>query len=252
MLQFDFTDRVALVTGGTSGIGRAVARAFVSAGGQVVVAARRSQPGRATAEELGSRASFVEVDVRDEASVERMVEHTVERHGRLDLACNAAGIGGDMKPLESASLEAFDDVVATNARGVYLSMRAQALAMLRAGTGGAIVNIASIYGEVGRAAHHAYVAAKHAVLGLTRSFALELAPRGIRVNAIAAGATRTASMAHAELLAPELVRALIAEHPVGRMASEAELAAAVLYLASPEAGFVVGAALPVDGGFLAG
>jgi NAD(P)-dependent dehydrogenase (short-subunit alcohol dehydrogenase family) len=251
MISFDFTERVALVTGGSSGIGRAVAGAFVAAGGRVVVAARRAEQGRDTVKELGARASFIQADVRDEASVERMVGETVARFGRLDLAVNAAGIGGDMAPLETASLAAFDDVLATNARGVYLAMRFEALAMLRAETRGAIVNIASIYGETGRAAHHAYVAAKHAVVGLTKSFALELAPRGIRVNAIAAGATRTAAMQHAEQVAPELVRALVAEHPIGRMASEAEIAAAVLYLASSQAASVVGASLPVDGGFLA-
>jgi A-factor type gamma-butyrolactone 1'-reductase (1S-forming) len=140
--------------------------------------------------------------------------------------------------------------MAVNARGTWLSMRHEIPAML-AGGGGAIVNVASIYAAAGRPAHHAYVASKHAVLGLTRSVALEYAAQNVRVNAICAGATRTQSMQQAEQAAPALVAQLVAEHPMRRMASEAEVASAALYLCSDAAGFTTGAPLYVDGGFLA-
>lgn len=251
MIEFDFRGRVALVTGGTSGIGRAVAAAFARAGASVVVAGRTEESGEAVAASLSSASApvvFVEADVRDETSVARLVERTIARFGRLDHACNAAGVGGDFAPLETASQAVWDDVIATNARGVYLATRYEALAMV---AGGTIVNLASIYGEVGRAAHHGYVASKHAVVGLTKSIALELAPRGVRVNAIGAGVTRTDAMVAAESFAPEMVRALVAEHPMRRMATDSEIATAVLFLSAEEAGFVTGTSLSVDGGYLA-
>jgi NAD(P)-dependent dehydrogenase (short-subunit alcohol dehydrogenase family) len=245
--------KVALVTGGASGIGLATARAFAQAGARVALAARSEQRGRDACAELqrhGAEALFVATDVRDEASVERAVRSTVERFGRLDIAFNAAGIGGDMAPLERASQEVWDDVMATNARGVWLAMRHEIAAMLVTG-GGAIVNMSSIYGAAGKPAHHAYVASKHAVIGMTRSVALEVATRGIRVNALCAGVTATETMRSAEAAVPQLVQALVAEHPMGRMAREEEIAAAVLWLCSEGAGFVTGAPLAVDGGFLA-
>lgn len=198
----------------------------------------------------GARASFIATDVREEREVERAVATTVERFGRLDFAANNAGAGGDMAPLEQTNQEVWDSVMAINARGVWLAMRHEIPAMLASG-GGAIVNMSSIYGAAGRAAHHAYVASKHAVLGMTRSVALEYATRGVRVNAVCAGVTRTRGMQQAEAVVPEVVRALVAEHPMGRMASEEEVAASVLWLCSPGAGYVTGVPLAVDGGFLA-
>jgi NAD(P)-dependent dehydrogenase (short-subunit alcohol dehydrogenase family) len=249
----DFSGKVAFITGGSSGIGLATARALARAGARVSIAARREQAGRAALAELdreGASAMFVACDVRDEGSVARAVQRTVERFGRLDLAFNCAGVGGDFAPLESADQAVWDEVMATNARGVWLAMRYEIPAMLAAG-GGAIVNMSSIYGAAGKAAHHAYVASKHAVLGMTRSVALEYATRGIRVNAICAGATATASMLEAQRVAPQLVQALIDAHPMKRLASEDELTSAVLWLCSAGAGFVTGAPLVVDGGFLA-
>lgn len=253
MIRFDFSGRVALVTGGTSGIGLATARAFARAGARVAVAARDEGAGlRACAalEQEGAPALFVQTDVRDEASVKRAVERTMDRFGRLDCAANCAGVGGDMARLEDTDQAVWDSVMATNARGVWLSMRHEIPAMLASG-GGAIVNMSSIYGVAGKPAHHAYVASKHAVVGMTRSVALELATRGIRVNALCAGVTRTRSMQQAEALAPELVQALVAEHPMARMATEDEIAGAALWLCSDAAAYVTGAPLPVDGGFLA-
>lgn len=253
MIIHDFSGKVALVTGGSSGIGLAAALAFARAGARVVIASRGEQAGERAALDLqraGASARFVATDVRDEAAVARAVEQTMTQFGRLDVAFNCAGIGGDMAPLESTNQEIWDDVMAVNARGVWLAMRFEVPAML-AGGGGAIVNMSSIYGAAGKAAHHAYVASKHAVLGMTRSVALELANRGVRVNALCAGVTATPSLRHAEVVVPQLVHELVAQHPMGRMATEGEIAAAVLWLCSPAAAFITGTPLTVDGGFLA-
>ncbi|WP_257451076.1 SDR family NAD(P)-dependent oxidoreductase [Archangium lipolyticum] len=252
MIRYDFTGRVALVIGGTSGIGLATARAFARSGASIALAARGEEAGlaaRAALEAEGARVLFFPTDVRDEATVARAVEGTVKHFGRLDYAVNSAG-AGDMAPLESTNQDVWDDVMAVNARGIWLAMRHEIPAMLATG-GGSIVNISSIFGLAGRAANHAYVASKHAVVGLTRSVALEFATRGIRVNALCAGTVATASMLEAEAFMPDIVRGLVSEHPMKRMATEEEIASAVLWLCSNGAGYVTGTPLPVDGGFLA-
>jgi NAD(P)-dependent dehydrogenase (short-subunit alcohol dehydrogenase family) len=253
MITYDYSEKVAFITGGASGIGLATARAFARSRARVVVASRGEEAGRdavATLEREGATALFVPCNVREEASVARAVERTTAHFGRLDLAFNCAGIGGDFAPLESTNQEIWDGVMATNARGVWLAMRYEIPAMLASG-GGSVVNMSSIYGAAGKAAHHAYVASKHAVLGMTRSVALEYAPRGVRVNALCAGLTATPGMSRAEIAVPELVAALVREHPMHRMATEEEVAGAVLWLCSEAAGFVTGAPFAVDGGFLA-
>jgi NAD(P)-dependent dehydrogenase (short-subunit alcohol dehydrogenase family) len=253
MIANHFSGKVVFITGGTSGIGLATARAFGRAGARVVVGSRNEAAGREACisiEHEGGAALFTRTDVRDEASVKQAVERAVERFGRLDIAVNAAGIGGDMAPLDQTTQEVWDDVMATNARGVWLAMRYEIPAMLAAG-GGAIVNLSSVYGAAGKSAHHAYVASKHAVVGVTRSVALEYATRGIRVNALLAGVTATAGMLQAEAAVPQIVRELVAQHPLQRMASEGEIAATVLWLCSDAASYVTGAPIAADGGFLA-
>lgn len=252
MTRYDFSNRVAFITGGTSGIGLATARTFANAGAAVVLAARdeRGHEVCATLAKEGARALFVATDVRDEASIAAAVSKTVSQFGRLDYAMNSAGVGGDMAKLEQTNQQVWDDVMAINARGVWLSMRHEIPAMLATG-GGVIVNMGSIYALAGKAAHHAYVASKHAVVGMTRSVALEYATRGIRVNAICAGATRTAAMRQAEEIVPAVVQQLVSQHPMGRMATEEEISNTALWLCSEGAGFVTGAPVSVDGGFLA-
>jgi NAD(P)-dependent dehydrogenase (short-subunit alcohol dehydrogenase family) len=253
MITFDYSGKVALVTGGATGIGLATARGFVQAGAHVVLASRDENAGREACAQLarsGGSTLFVATDVRCESEVAALLARVLEHYGRLDYAFNCAGIGGDFAPLERTSQAVWDDVMAVNLRGAWLCMRHE-IAAMRAAGGGAIVNMSSIFAAAGKPAHHAYVASHHAVLGLTRSVALEYAARGIRVNAVCAGVTRTASMVEAESALPELVSALVAQHPMGRMASESEVASAVLWLCSQQAGFVTGTALAVDGGFLA-
>jgi NAD(P)-dependent dehydrogenase (short-subunit alcohol dehydrogenase family) len=253
MITESFSGKVALITGGSSGIGLATAHAFVQAGAQVALASRGEAAGQAARTALardGTSAFFVATDVRDETSVANAVARTVEHFGRLDFAFNCAGVGGDMAPLERTQQHVWDDVMAINARGVWLAMRYEIPAMLAVG-GGAIVNMSSIYGLAGKPAHHAYVASHHAVLGMTKSVALEYATRNVRINAVCPGITATPPMLKAQAAVPQLVEQLVAQHPMARMASEAEVAHAVLWLCSSQAGFITGVPLPVDGGFLA-
>jgi NAD(P)-dependent dehydrogenase (short-subunit alcohol dehydrogenase family) len=249
-MKLAMQEKVAFITGGTSGIGLATARAFAREGARVVISGRDETRGREAEKSVGEACVFLRADVADEASIAEAVRQVVERFGRLHFAINAAGHGGDLLPLERTSQEVFDEVFRVNARGVFIAMRHEVNAML-AGGGGVIVNVSSVYGMVGKPSHHAYVASKHAVIGMTRSVALEYAQRGIRVNALCPGVTRTPSMAAAEAAHPALVDALVGAHPMGRMATEEEIAQSALFLCSDGAGFVTGSALAVDGGLLA-
>jgi NAD(P)-dependent dehydrogenase (short-subunit alcohol dehydrogenase family) len=246
-------DKVVLITGATSGIGRVTALEFAKAGAKVVAAGRREAEGAALVAELkslGAPALFVRTDVAVEADVQALVEKTVAAFGRLDVAFNNAGVE-HMVPLVEDTAEAFRRVFDINVLGVLLSLKHEIPAMLRSG-GGAIINTSSIAGHIGFAGAGVYAATKHAVEGLTKSAVLEHAQQGIRVNAVAPGAIVT-DMIQRFAGGPEsdTAKYLASLHPVGRMGRAEEVAAAVLFLAGPQASFITGHSLVVDGGFLA-
>lgn len=248
----DYTGKVALVTGGTSGIGRATAIAFAQAGAKVVLSGRREKEGAAVVaeiERLGGTAAFVRADVAVEADVKAMVDFAVATYGRLDVAFNNAGVEW-MGPLDQATEAEYRRVFDINVWGVLNSMRHEIPAMLRTG-GGAIVNTSSVAGHIGMAQVSVYIASKHAVEGLTKAVALEFAKQNIRVNSVAPAVIATDMVdrfAGAEGETREYLKSL---HPVGREGRSEEVAAAVLYLCSEAAQFTTGISLPVDGGFLA-
>jgi NAD(P)-dependent dehydrogenase (short-subunit alcohol dehydrogenase family) len=245
-----FTGKVALITGGTAGIGRATAVAFAERGANVVVAGRREAEGAETIaliQKAGGNALFVRTDVSVESEIAGLVARTQEHFGRLDFVFNNAGVGGEGRGGISATGEIYDRIMNINTRGVFFSMKHQIPAMLLSG-GGAIVNNASILGLRPNADSVIYSASKAAVIALSKSVALEFAPKGIRVNAVCAAIIET-DMTERMRSKEETRRDLLERHPVGRFGRPEEVAAAVLYLCSPEASFITGVALPLDGGF---
>jgi NAD(P)-dependent dehydrogenase (short-subunit alcohol dehydrogenase family) len=250
---YDFHGRVAVVTGAGSGMGLATAQAYAHSGAAVVLADRNEQPLRTAAAALtspGHQALGVGCDVSDEEQVAALVERTVDTFGRLDFAFNNAGIQAPPTDAADEPAETFDRVHAINLRGVWACMKHE-LRPMRAQGSGAIVNCSSLGGLVGLPGRAAYHAAKHGVLGLTKSAALEYAPRGIRINAICPGTIETPMVA--DMLAKgELdMDEAIANQPIARLGQASEIAAAVLWLCSPGASFVIGIALPIDGGYTA-
>ena len=258
MSNIDLTGKVGLVTGGGTGIGRAVALAFGRAGASVVVSGRRADPLDETVALLtasGIDASSVAGDVAQEADVEAMVERALEAFGRLDIACNNAGIEGVMAPIHDLSAQAFDATIAVNLRGCFLSMKHEVPAML-AGSGGAIVNVSSVNAVMATAEGAAYCASKAGVESLTATAALELATRGVRVNALRAGAFITPMherfldvMGEDRQASIEIYEGLA---PMARRGEPAEAAEAALWLCSDAASYVTGTCLSVDGGIQAG
>ena len=250
---YDFTGQVAFVTGASSGMGLATARAFAEAGAAVTLADVNDHALAAAETELrdaGHRVLAVHCDVADEAQVAAAVAKTVETFRRLDLAYNNAGIQSPMIDAADETAEVFDSVNGINLRGIWASMKHE-LAQMRTQGSGAIVNCSSLGGLVGLPGRAAYHASKHGVLGLTRSAALEYAPRGIRINAICPGTIET-PMVTQMIDSGDLDRAEAeANQPINRLGTAEEMAAAVLWLCSPGASFVVGVALPVDGGYTA-
>lgn len=248
-----FGGKVVLVTGGTSGIGRATAVAFAREGAKVVLSGRREEEGLAVVEEItkaGGVGRFVRADVANEADVKRLVDSTVATFGRLDVAFNNAGVEL-LGPLTAATEADYRRVFDINVWGVVASMKYEIPAMLATG-GGAIVNTSSIAGHIGMGHASLYAATKHAVEGLTKSAALEYAKQGVRVTAVAPAAIETEMIDRfAGAPGSEQRNGLTAMHPVGRMGRSEEVAAAVLYLASDAAKFTTGISLPVDGGWLA-
>lgn len=248
-----FDGKVALVTGGTSGIGRQTALEFGKAGAKVVLAGRRRQEGDAVVDAIkshGQDAHFVQTDVTNEGQVEHLIDATIERFGRLDIAFNNAGIEHG-SPITEFSEEDYRHVFDVNVLGVFLCQKYEIPAMLKTG-GGVIINTSSILGQIAMPGSAIYNASKHAVEGITKTTALEYAGQGIRVNAVAPGAIATEMIDRfAGEEGAESRKQLESLHPMGRLGQAEEIAAAVLYLASDAASFTTGISLPVDGGFLA-
>jgi len=248
------TEKVALVTGASSGIGRATALAFAQSGVKVVLADVSVEAGEGAAAEInketGVPTSFVNCDVSKSADVERMVRHAVERFGRLDYAFNNAGTEGVQAPTAECSEENWDRTVAIDLKGTWLCMKYEIPQMLKQG-GGAIVNCSSIAGLVGFPNIPAYVASKHGVIGLTKTAALEYAKKSIRVNAVCPGVIHTPMIDRFVGSNMEAMQALIAGEPIGRIGEPSEIADAVVYLCSSRASFVTGLAMQVDGGWVA-
>jgi NAD(P)-dependent dehydrogenase (short-subunit alcohol dehydrogenase family) len=246
-----FTNKVALVTGGTSGIGKATAIAFARAGAKVVLTGRREKEGAqvvAEIKKLGGDAAFIRADVAKDADVKAMVDFTVDKFGRLDVAFNNAGV--EWKgPLDQATEAEYRRIFDINVWGVLNSMRHEIPVMLKNG-GGAIVNTSSAAGHVGLPEVSVYIASKHAVEGLTKAVALEFAKRNIRINAVAPGVIATEMFDR--FAGDELRDQITSITPVGRVGAAEEIAAAVLYLCSDDAKFTTGTSLVVDGGFIAG
>ena len=247
-------DRVAIVTGGARGIGRETAETLSTAGARVVIADRDKGAAEAAATQMsaaGLRASAIHVDVADEASVEAMVRATMEREGRLDILINNAGIAIRRAAVDLA-LTDWDKVVAVNMTGAFLCARVAARPMIAAGVGGAIVNVASIMGLSGGGLYPnvSYQATKGAIVNMTRALAVEWAPQGVRVNAVAPTYVRT-ELIEPILKDPELVARIEAMTPLRRLAEPGDVAAAIAFLVSPAAAMITGHVLAVDGGFLA-
>ena len=247
-----FEGKTVLVTGAGSGIGRATAIAFGSEGANVIACDVNDAGGEATVATVrknGANAEYVHVDVSRASDCATMVERALSRFGRLDVAFNNAGINLQVAPIADVDEADWQRIVGINLTGVFLSMRAEIPAMKRTG-GGAIINTASVGGLIGTAGVTAYCATKHGVVGLTKSAALDYIKDGIRINAICPGGTRTA-MLEEWFKSPDVERAALAGTPIGRMADPAEIARAVMFLASDESSFMVGHSLVADGGLTA-
>jgi NAD(P)-dependent dehydrogenase (short-subunit alcohol dehydrogenase family) len=241
--------QVVLITGALTGIGRAAAVAFAKKGAKVVVSGRRDEAGAALAKELrdlGAEAEFINADVRKEGDVRALVDKTVARFGRLDVAVNNAGTEGERGAITEQTAESFAATFDTNVLGVVLSMKHEVRVMQAQGAGN-IVNISSTYGHEGAAGASIYVGSKHAVEGITKSAALELAKSGIRVNAVAPGPVDTGMLTRFTGM-PANKAALVTTVPLGRLGRSEEQADAIVFIASDEASFITGHILNVDGG----
>jgi NAD(P)-dependent dehydrogenase (short-subunit alcohol dehydrogenase family) len=246
-MQNDYTNKIVLVTGGTSGIGKVTAIAFANAGAKVVITGRREKEGAEVVAQInntGGTASFVRADVSKDVDIVKAIDFVLATYGRLDVAFNNAGVEM-LGPLDKVTEEQYRSTFDINVWGVLNSMKHEIPAMLKGG-GGAIVNTSSIAGHIGLAQASIYVATKHAVEGLTKAAAVEFAKQGIRVNAVAPGTIDTEMVARFPTEAQEWLKS---QHPVGRFGTSEEIAGAVLYLASDAAKFTTGTILAVDGGW---
>jgi NAD(P)-dependent dehydrogenase (short-subunit alcohol dehydrogenase family) len=245
-----FAGKVALITGGNAGIGRAAAIEFAKQGATVVISGRREKEGHDVIAEinaLGGEAILVKTDVSQESDVKAMIERTLATFGRLDCAFNNAGIEQVPTPLLDQTEAMYDQIMDINVKGVWLSLKHEIPAMLQTG-GGAIVNNASVAGLIGFAMGPIYVASKHAVIGLTKAVALEYAKQHIRVNAVAPGSIETRMF---RALPPEVRQMLEAAQPMGRIGQPDEITSTVVWLCADGASFVTGQIVPIDGGYTA-
>src|SRR5579872_968889 len=246
------SDQVVLITGALTGIGRAAAIIFAQEGARIVVSGRRDKEGQALVAELqglGAEAIFVRTDVRKDEDVRNLVDQTVKHFGRLDVAVNNAGTEGTPGPVTEQTAETYAATFDTNVLGTLLSMKHEFRVMLAQGSG-SIVNVSSAYGSVGAAGASVYVASKHAIEGLTKSAALEVAGTGVRVNVVAPGTTDTGMLTRFAGN-DDNKAALVATVPLKRLATPEEIAQVIVFVASAKASYMTGASIPVDGGMLA-
>jgi len=248
-----FNGKVALVTGGTSGIGNIIVEALAKTGALVCYCGRRAELGEDQAKTFrseGLRVEYVKSDVTDEEAVKKLVNQTVERHGRIDFVINNAGLEADPHPVHEVELEEFQKVMDVNVTGTFLMMK-HTVPALRASGGGAIVNLSSVLGQIAMPNLSPYIAAKHAVVGLTKTVALEESLQKIRVNAVAPGAVNTDMLWRTMHDSKEAFEHIKTLHPMGRVAEPEDIAEAVLWLCSEGSSFVTGQVINVDGGFTA-
>jgi NAD(P)-dependent dehydrogenase (short-subunit alcohol dehydrogenase family) len=253
-MTMELEGKVALVTGGTSGIGRETALLFTKAGAKVVVAGRREPEGKETVDLIraaGGDGLFVKTDVSQGSEVAALIQKAVQKFGGLDIAFNNAGIEGAWVPIIRQSEEDWDRTINVNLKGVWFCLKYEIRQMLKQGGGGAIVNMASVTGLIGSVGAGAYSASKHGVIGLTKTAALENAKSGIRINAVCPGVIET-PMSERLFGAPAIHKSVVGLHPVGRLGRPVEIAEAVVWMCSDRASFMTGQSLVLDGGFLAG
>jgi len=253
-MEKELSGKVAIVTGGTSGIGKEAAILFAEAGAKVVVAGRREAEGKETINRIhaaGGDGWFVKTDVSHAGQVQALVETTVHKFGRLDVAFNNAGIEGNTLPITEQPEADWDQTIAINLKGVWLCLKYEIQQMQKQGRGGAIVNMASVAGLIGAVGFGTYCASKHGVMGLTKSAALETAKDGIRINVVCPAVIET-PMGERLFGEPKVWEHMVGLHPIGRVGTPREVAEAVLWMCSDKASFMTGQSLVLDGGFLAG
>jgi NAD(P)-dependent dehydrogenase (short-subunit alcohol dehydrogenase family) len=251
----DLHNKVAIITGGTSGIGADSAVLFAEQGAKVVIAGRREAEGKKVLDQVrakGGDAIFVKTDVSKAADVEALVKKTVEKYGRVDTAFNNAGIEGNWKNIVDQSEAEWDSVIDINLKGVWLCLKYQITQMLKQGTGGTIVNMSSVAGLMGTPAAAPYGASKHGVLALTKTAALECASKKIRVNAVCPAVIETDMAARLFFVDQATTDYMRGQHPIGRFGTSRDISEAVLWLASERSAFMTGHHITLDGGFLAG
>lgn len=243
-------NKTVIITGAASGIGKATAELFSKEGANVIVSDIQETEGNSVVKEIiagGGKASFFKTDVSKPEEMEALVNYAIKTYGKLDVAVNNAGIGGELNPVADMSIEGWQKVISINLSSLFYGMKYQIQAMLKSG-GGSIVNISSILGSVGFAGSAGYTAAKHGVVGLTQTAALEYSAQNIRVNAVGPGFIDTPLL---NALDAEMKKQIVALHPIGRLGKSEEVAELILWLSSDKSSFVTGSYYPIDGGYLA-